>query len=179
MQARYQFSDTREDEYTLSLNRFYLLDDEDNYLQYADNHTWSNMAQGRVTWTEPLGNVQKGNFLTVAYRAQYQWNNADKYTYSVPDAETINRVSNTFLLDPNGFKFPILNDLVIDSTLSNRFRNDMFTQDIRLGYKKVSKAYTLDAGLSFVPTMSKSDNLINEAKDIPERWVWNFAPFLR
>ena len=179
VQARYQFSDTREDEYTLSLNRFYLLDDEDNYLQYADNHTWSNMAQGRVTWTEPLGNVQKGNFLTVAYRAQYQWNNADKYTYSVPDAETIDRVSNTFLLDPNGFKFPILNDLVIDSTLSNRFRNDMFTQDIRLGYKKVSKAYTLDAGLSFVPTMSKSDNLINEAKDIPERWVWNFAPFLR
>ena len=155
------------------------MDDEDNYLQYADNHTWSNMAQGRVTWTEPLGNVQKGNFLTVAYRAQYQWNNADKYTYSVPDSETIDRVSNTFLLDPNGFKFPILNDLVIDSTLSNRFRNDMFTQDIRLGYKKVSKAYTLDAGLSFVPTMSKSDNLINEAKDIPERWVWNFAPFLR
>ena len=93
VQARYQFSDTREDEYTLSLNRVYLLDDEDNYLQYADNHTWSNMAQGRVTWTEPLGNVQKGNFLTVAYRAQYQWNNADKYTYSVPDAEIIDNVS--------------------------------------------------------------------------------------
>lgn len=179
VQARYQFSDTREDEYTLSLNRFYLLDEDDNYLQYADNHTWSNMMMGRVTWTEPLGNPQKGNFLTLAYRTQYQWNNADKYTYSVPDAETVDGVSKIFLLDPNGFEFPILSDLVIDSTLSNRFRNDMFTQDIRLGYKKVSKAYTLDAGLSFVPTMSKSDNLIDEAKNIPERWVWNFAPFVR
>ena len=179
VQARYQFSDTREDEYTLSLNRFYLLDEDDNYLQYADNHTWSNMMMGRVTWTEPLGNPQKGNFLTLAYRTQYQWNNAEKYTYSVPDAETVDGVSKIFLLDPNGFEFPILSDLVIDSTLSNRFRNDMFTQDIRLGYKKVSKAYTLDAGLSFVPTMSKSDNLIDEAKNIPERWVWNFAPFVR
>ncbi len=27
--------------------------------------------------------------------------------------------------------------------------------------------------------MSKSENLINDAKSIPTRWVWNYAPFLR
>ena len=27
--------------------------------------------------------------------------------------------------------------------------------------------------------MQKSENLINANKNIPERWVWNFAPFLR
>lgn len=178
VQARYQFSDTREDEYTLSLNKFYLLDEDDDYLQYADNHTWSNMAQARLTWTEPLGDVKKGNFLTFAYRAQYKWNNADKYTYSVPDS-VVAESSETFLLDPNGFRFPVLNDLTLDSTLSNSFRNEMFTQDIRLGYKKVSSAYTLDAGVSLVPTMQVSYNLIDENKNIPERWVLNFAPFLR
>lgn len=179
VQGRYQFSDTREEEYTLSLNKFYLLNEDDDYLQYADNHTWSNMAQGRLTWTEPLGNPQKGNFLTLAYRAQYRWNNADKYTYAVPDSATIAGISDVFLSDPNGFVFPILNDLVVDSTLSNRFRNELFTQDIRLGYKKVSKKYTLDAGISLVPTMQKSANLIDFNKNIPERWVWNVAPFLR
>ncbi len=178
VQARYQFNDTKEDEYTLSLNKFYLLDEDDNYLQYADNHTWSNMLQGRLTWTEPLGNPKNGNFLTFAYRAQYRWNNADKYTFSVPDT-IVNSTSQIFLQDPNGFEFPILNDLALDSTLSNSFRNELFTQDIRLGYKKVSKAYNAEVGLSLVPTMQKSYNLIDENKNIPERWVWNFAPFLR
>lgn len=178
IQGRYQFRDTQEDEYTLSLNKFIAISDSSDYLQYADNHTWSNMVQGRVTWIEPLGDAKKGNFLTFAYRAQYNWNNADKYTYSVPDS-IVSESSKVFLRDPNGFVFPILNDLTFDTELSNSFRNEMFTQDIRLGYKKVSKAYNTEIGLSLVPTMQKSENLINANKNIPERWVWNFAPFLR
>ena len=178
IQGRYQFRDTQEDEYTLSLNKFIAISDSSDYLQYADNHTWSNMVQGRVTWIEPLGDAKKGNFLTFAYRAQYNWNNADKYTYSVPDS-IVSESSKVFLRDPNGFVFPILNDLTLDTELSNSFRNEMFTQDIRLGYKKVSKAYNAEVGLSLVPTMQKSYNLIDENKNIPERWVWNFAPFVR
>ena len=191
VQGRYQFSDTREDEHTLSINDFFLLDDDDNYLQYADNHTWNNMVQGRFTWTEPLGNPKNGNFLTLAYRAQYRWNNADKITYSVLDSTIIDREKNLFLtnigrendlfmVDPNGYEFHGLDGfLKEDSLLSNRFRNQYFNQDIRLGYKKVSKGYTLDVGLSLVPTMQKSTNLSNANKSIPERWVWNVAPFLR
>lgn len=178
IQGRYQFRDTQEDEYTLSLNKFIAISDSSDYLQYADNHTWSNMVQGRVTWIEPLGDAKKGNFLTFAYRAQYNWNNADKYTYSVPDS-IVSESSKVFLRDPNGFVFPILNDLTLDTELSNSFRNELFTQDIRLGYKKVSKAYNAEVGLSLVPTMQKSYNLIDENKNIPERWVWNFAPFVR
>ncbi|MBR3765906.1 MAG: TonB-dependent receptor [Muribaculaceae bacterium] len=178
IQGHYQFRDTQEDEYTLSLNKFIAISDSSDYLQYADNHTWSNMVQGRVTWIEPLGDAKKGNFLTFAYRAQYNWNNADKYTYSVPDS-IVSESSKVFLRDPNGFVFPILNDLTLDTELSNSFRNEMFTQDIRLGYKKVNKAYNAEVGLSLVPTMQKSYDLINENKNIPERWVWNFAPFVR
>ena len=180
VQGRYQFSDTREDEYTLSLNDFYLLEDDDNYLQYADNHTWNNMVQGRLTWTEPLGNTKNGNFLTLAYRAQYRWNNADKITSSVNDPTVVEQEKEKFLIDRNGYEFPILDGILTeDEDLSNRFRNQYFNQDIRLGYKKVSKAYTLDAGISLVPTMQKSKNLSNEDKNIPETWVWNVAPFVR
>ena len=193
-QGRYQFSNVSEFERTLSINRntYTYADsiDEDilDYAQYADNHTWNNMAQGRVTWTEPLGNVKNGHFLTFAYRAQYRWNNADKYTYSAPQ-EVLNNIVLSYLTDNNNsyqdleslfnkFKFIPTDDLK-DSDLSNSYRNEYFNQDIRVGYKKVSKAYTLDAGLSLVPTMQKSNNLSNPDKNIEEQWVWNLAPFVR
>ena len=169
VQARYQFNDTKETENTNSKNLFSLLDSLDIYDQYADNHTWSNMVQGRLTWTEPLGNPKKGHFLTLAYRAQYKWNNADKLTYDRP----------VYYDEITGAPIIIADSLLFSEDLSNSFRNELFTQDIRLGYKKVSKSYNAEVGLSLVPTMQKSYNLIDENKNIPERWVWNVAPFLR
>lgn len=169
VQARYQFNDTKETENTNSINLFSLLDSLDIYDQYADNHTWSNMVQGRLTWTEPLGNPKKGHFLTLAYRAQYKWNNADKLTYDHP----------VYYDETTGAPIIIADSLLFSEDLSNSFRNELFTQDIRLGYKKVSKSYNAEVGLSLVPTMQKSYNLIDENKNIPERWVWNVAPFLR
>ncbi|MBR5551092.1 MAG: TonB-dependent receptor [Muribaculaceae bacterium] len=188
-QGRYQFSNVSEFERTLSINRntYTYSDsiDEDilDYAQYADNHTWNNMAQGRITWTEPLGNVKNGHFLTLAYRAQYRWNNADKYTYSAP-SDVLNNIVLNYLTDDR-YSYTNLEDLFYgynfeqNDSLTNIFRNEYFNQDIRVGYKKVSKAYTLDAGLSLVPTMQKSHNISNPDKDIPESWVWNLAPFVR
>ena len=170
VQMRYQFSDTKEEEFTNSINHFFLLDSLDIYDQYADNHTWSNMVQGRLTWTEPLGDVKKGNFLTFAYRAQYKWNNADKLTYDRPIL-AYDELTGAIVVDAE--------NLIFSEDLSNQFRNDMFTQDIRVGYKKVSKNYSTEVGMSLVPTMQKSENLIDWNKNIPERWVWNVAPFLR
>lgn len=189
IQGRYQFSNVSEFERTLSINRnkYSYVDSigEDilDYAQYADNHTWNNMAQGRVTWTEPLGNAKNGNFLTFAYRAQYRWNNADKYTYSAPQ-EVLNDIVSNYLTD-NSYSYQDLERLfygynfVENDSLTNIFRNEYFNQDIRLGYKKVTKAYTLDAGVSLVPTMQKSNNISNPDKNIDEQWVWNLAPFVR
>ena len=186
IQGRYQFSDKTEYERTLSINRNkYLYNDtlevNDNldYAQLADNHTWNNMVQGRATWVEPIGNPKAGHFLTFAYRAQYRWNNADKFTFSAPDS-IVERVASAYLADPNNYVL-LYNkaDFFFSDSLSNSFRNEYFNQDIRLGYKKVSKAYNLEAGVSFVPTMQKSENLIDWNKNVPERWVLNFAPFLR
>lgn len=169
----YRHSNVRENEYSYALNRFFLLNDSiDLYDQYTNNHTWSDQVQARLSWTEPLGNPAKGNFLTFAYNVNYRWNNADKLVYDHPliedpdaPAGTIPGVDHT--------------QQILNEDLSNRFRNDYFNQDIRVGYKHVSKTHNVDVGVSLVPSMSKSIDLINSDKNIPERWVWNYAPFLR
>lgn len=168
--VNYRFSNVRERSTNYSWNKFFQLNDSvDLYDQFADNHTWSNSVGGRLTWTEPLGDPSKGNYLTLAYRFTYQWNNADKMTYDHPV---------TF---PDGWESdPIIaEELIFNPELSNSFRNDYMNQDIRLGYRHVSKQANLNVGLSLVPQMSKSINLINHDKDIPRRDVLNFAPFLR
>lgn len=161
-------------EYDKSINDFisYILEeDPDNEKdnaellnQYTDNHTWSNQATGRFTWTEPLGDVANGNFLTFSYRANYRWNNADKLVYNIPEGY------DSEIFPPVGEE--------PDLDYSNRYRNDYFNQNIRLGYKKVSKNTNLEAGLGVVPQMSKSIYLTNSDKNI-DRWVWNYSPFLR
>lgn len=168
--ANYRLSNVRENSDSYSWNKFYQLNDSvDLYDQYADNHTWSNSVSARLSWTEPLGDVKKGNFLTLAYRFSYRWNNADKLTYDHPV---------TF---PDGWDGdPVIDpELMFNEELSNRFRNDYMNQDIRIGFKHTDKKHNINAGISLVPQMTRSINLIDHAKDIPRRNVLNFAPFLR
>lgn len=166
--ARYNMSNVRENSDTYSDNRFAQLATAEVYDQWADNHTWSNSVMGRLSWTEPLGNIAKGNFLTFSYRIQYRWNNADKLTYDRPVSW------------PDGFTGdPVIgSELDFNQELSNRFRNDYMNQEIRIGYKHTSRKGNLDAGLAFVPQMTKSIDLINSARNI-SRSVFNYAPFLR
>ena len=169
---RYNHSNVREKESSYSRNLFYLYPDSiDLYDQYGDNHTWNNTAQARLTWTEPIGNAANGHFLTFSYRIQYRWNNADKMVYDHPVYYPEDGDDWLAWIDYDRMLF--------NDTLSNRFRNDFMTQDIRIGYKYVSRKHNLDVGMSIVPSQSKSENLINGAKSIPLRRVWNFAPFLR
>lgn len=168
--ANYSYSNMREKEDAYSLNRFYLLNDSiDLYDQYSNNHTWSHNASARVSWTEPLGDAKNGRFLTLSYRINYKWNNADKLTYDHPIG-----------YDPvTGLPDIDYSQLVFNDSLSNQFRNDYFNQEIRLGFKQVKKTWNLDVGVSLVPQMSRSHDLIDSARDIDTRWVWNVAPFLR
>jgi hypothetical protein len=168
--ANYRLSNVREKSNSYSWNKFFMNDSIDLYDQYTNNHTWSNTVSARVSWTEPLGDVKKGNFLTFAYRFQYRWNNADKMVYDHP------------VEWPDGlFGDPIIDyeNQVFNDDLSNRYRNDYMNQDIRVGYKHVSKRSNIDVGMSLVPQMMKSEDLINSARNIDERWTWNYAPYLR
>lgn len=170
--ARVQTSNIRERENTWSRNAFYLLGDSiDLYDQADNNHTWSNSFNGRLSWTEPLGDPKKGNFLTFAYSFRYNWNNADKLVYDDPEPRT-------WVDGWLGDYTSNLDSLVWNQDLSNQFRNEYMSQDIRAGYKHVTKSTNLDVGLSLVPQMSKSVDLINHDRDI-SRNVLNFAPYMR
>lgn len=167
--ANYRMSNVREHENAFTYNRFLLLDSLDVYDQYLDNHTWSNSISTRLSWTEPLGRTGSGHFLTFAYQLTYRWNNADRMTYDYPV---------TFPDGPDGA--PVTGtDAVFNADLSNSFRNDFFSQDIRVGYRRVTSKANFNIGISLVPQQSKSLNLINSDKTIPMRRVLNVAPFLR
>lgn len=170
LMANYRHSDVREDEFSFARNIFHLLNDStDIYDQYANNHTWSNFLSTRVSWTEPLGDVKRGNFLTLSYQLRYRWNNSDKVVYDHP-----------ILINPEtGLPEVNYDEQIYNHDLSNFFRNDYFNQELRLGYKYVSSSHNLDAGVSAQPSMSESVNLTNADKSIPRQWVWNFAPFVR
>lgn len=177
VQVNYSFSDTRQKSTTWSDIEYFLLkndnDQDDNELLYRwlDNHSWSNSVNGRITWTEPLGDVKKGNFLQLAYRMRYNWNNADKLTYNIPTDD----------IDPDGFVPAEFSGIPAGASLaenlSNSFRNNFLTQEIQLGYRKVNKKYNLNAGVMFVPSSSKSTDLINSARNIPRRNVFNISPY--
>ncbi len=132
------------------------IDGDETSDQLGDDHEWADRLSGRITWTEPIG--RKGNFLTAAYQADYRWNNADRLI-DVYDADT-----GSYLPSDN---------------LSNRFRNNYFNQDIRIGFKRITTKYNIDAGISLVPQNSTSVNLLDEARSIPTRHVLNVAPYLR
>lgn len=162
--GHYKMSNLHENERTASRNIFHLFNDStDIYDQATNNHTWNNSMMARLSWTEPLGNVKNGNFLTISYQMNYRWNNADKLVYD--------RLTDP--LDAALFNYE-LND-----TLSNRFRNNFLTQNIRLGYKRVTAKTNLEVGLALVPGRSMSTNLTNPDKSIPVRNVLNFSPFMR
>ncbi len=171
----YSMSNVREKDFSYSYNRFYLLknvlgnDSIDTYDQYTNNHTWRNSVGARVTWTEPIGDVKNGRFINISYRMNYRWNNADKLVYDHPVSY------------PDGGYDPVIDYLtsIFNDSLSNRFRNDFFTQRIQIGFRQVRKDYTLNVGLSFVPSMSKSKNLIDSDRNIAARWVLNLSPFVR
>lgn len=169
-QMKYEFSDTKQNTTSLNDIIYYLQDEESLLYRFSDNKQWNNSVLGRLTWTEPIGDVTRGNFLQFSYRLQYRFNDADKYTYNLPypgasedfTASPLDRV-------PEG--------LEPDATLSNRFRNRFMNQELRVGYKRVTKDYNLEAGVVVAPSMSKSTDLIMPERNVPSHWVWNMAPY--
>ena len=170
-QVKYEFSDTKQKTTSWNDINYYLQDEESLLYRFSDNHQWNNTIMGRLTWTEPIGDVTRGNFLQFSYNLQYRFNDADKYTFNLPTPD-----------DPENFKVSDLDvapdGIEPDATLSNRFRNRFMNQELRIVYKKVSKDYNLEAGVVAAPSMSKSTDLIMSERNVPAHWVWNLAPYL-
>lgn len=166
---QYSFSDTRQHAATWSDIEYALRqDDSETLFRYLDTHTWTNRYEGRLTWTEPIG--RPNNYLTFSYRIEARGNDADKLTYDLPlpDSGTLTALPALGTV-PEG--------ATLSERLSDRFRNDFLNQELQVGYKYATRPLNLEAGLTFSPSTSKSDDLIDQARDIPRRNVWNVAPY--
>lgn len=183
--GEYRLSNVHETSHIWSRNAFWLRDSIYEDYQEIANHTWSNSVNSRLSWTEPLGDSKKGNYLEIAYQMDYRWNNADKTVHHDPFSEKPINADRLPWLDADWRLWEMadrlsgLATLAYDPVNSNSFRNNYFNQSARIGYKKVSKDYNLNAGISFNPQMSRSLNITNPDKTIPTRWVMNYAPFVR
>lgn len=184
--GHYQLSNVRETEYSWARNAFWQLDSLYEDYQEITDHRWTNSVNGRLSWTEPLGNPANGNFIQASYGMNYRWNNSDQLVYhdplgQKPIPEDLKLLwSNGALWDTWGFgdRLSGWGDLTFDDRNSSQFRNEYFNQSIRIGFKKVHKLYNLDAGISVNPQMTDSRELLNPEKSM-SRWVWNYAPYLR
>lgn len=172
IQTRYSFSDTRQKTTTWNDIEYLLRqNDSEQLFRFLDNKEWSNYLEGRLTWTEPIGDASRGHFLNFAYRASYRWNNGDRLTYDLPVEDATAGMLPDYSSAPDG--------AVADHDLSNRFRNQFMNQELQIGYKRTAASYNLDAGVLFAPSFSQSEDLINSLRDIPRHWVWNIAPYAR
>lgn len=172
--VNYSFSNTRQKQTSWNDIIYYLRQDDSELLyQFLDSKQWSNSIEGRLTWTEPLGDPSRGNFLEIAYKASLRFNNADKLTYDIPDTGFEPETAGL----PDYSSVPEGADM--NESLSNRFRNKFSNQELQVGYKKTTSRYNLNAGLTFSPSSSGSEDLMNPDRNIDTRWVFNVAPYLR
>ena len=166
LMLNYRYSNVREDADTYTDNTYYLMPDENELIdQTANNRRKTHNITGRLSWTEPLGDVKNARFLEFSYRGNYRYTTSDKMVY---DNERTG-------IWPGG----TITEQDWNERLSNSFRNTFFNQEFSVGFRQVRKAYNLNVGISVNSAMSKSRDLINSERDIAERWAWSVAPYAR
>ncbi len=166
LMLNYRYSNVHEDADTYTDNTYYLLENQDQLIdQTANNHRKTHNVTGRLSWTEPLGDIKNARFLEFSYRGNYRYTTSEKMVY---DNDRI-----------GGWPGGTIADQEWNEPLSNSFRNTFFNQEFSAGFRQVRKAYNLNVGISVNSAMSKSKDLINSARDIAARWAWSVAPYAR
>ena len=156
--GRYNFDNTTEQGNSIDKTWYYLLGDTTDLNQTSNDHSWSNGYSARFTYTEPIGNPEKGMFLTFALRSQGNFRNADKYTYTADEL-------GDYSLTP-------------DTAYSNSFRNMNITNSAQVGFRHVTRNLNYNVGLSFEPTTTSSQDLFKPQNNIATYTVYNWAPFM-
>ena len=166
LMLNYRYSNVHEDGDTYTDNTYYLVPEKNQLIdQTANNRRKTHNVTGRISWTEPLGDVKNARFLELSYRGSYRFTTSDKMVYD-------NDRSGIW---PGG----TITDPEWNERLSNSFRNTFFNQEFSVGFRQVRKEYNLNVGISVNSAMSKSKDLINSARNIKERWAWSVAPYAR
>ncbi|MBR6947255.1 MAG: TonB-dependent receptor, partial [Muribaculaceae bacterium] len=82
LMLNYNYSNVREDADTYTDNTYYLLPDRNQLIdQTANNRRKTHSVTGRISWTEPIGDVKNARFLEFSYRGSYRFTTSDKMVY--------------------------------------------------------------------------------------------------
>lgn len=82
--GRYSYNNVDEDGTTYTHNKYYLKEDPDETIdQVYDHKRVTNGVNGRLSWTEPLGDIKNANFLQFSYSGNYRHSTADKMVYDI------------------------------------------------------------------------------------------------
>ena len=115
--VNYNYSNIDEDGNTYTLNNYYLKDEEETIDQVYDNLRKTNRINGRLSWTEPLGDVKKAQFLTLSYSANYNVTKANKSVYD------ITRYGNEIMPVPQVTRNDIMMGIVLNPTMRAMINN--------------------------------------------------------
>lgn len=89
-QVRYNYSKVNEDGNTYTQNRYYLKSDSTETIdQIYSNDRQTNGIGGRLSWTEPLGNIKNARFLQFSYRGNYRYSTANKMVYDITRQDAV------------------------------------------------------------------------------------------
>ncbi len=115
-QVRYKYSRTNEDGNTYTQNTYFLKADPDETIdQIYENHRNTNTVNGRLTWTEPLGNVKNARYLTFAYKGNYKYSRANKLVFDLQ--QNSSGTQPVMGYNPNA----VIYDVLTDQNLRNYF----------------------------------------------------------
>ena len=82
LMLNYRYSNVHEDGDTYTDNTYYLLPEKNQLIdQTANNKRKTHNLTGRISWTEPLGDVKNARFLELSYRGNYRYTTSDKMVY--------------------------------------------------------------------------------------------------
>ena len=109
--VNYEYSNIDEDGNTFTLNNYYLRGEEETIDQVYDNLRKSNRINGRLSWTEPLGDIKKAQFLTLSYSANYNVTKANKSVYDII------RYGNSVMPAPRVTQNDIMMGVVLNPTM--------------------------------------------------------------
>ena len=115
--VNYNYSNIDEDGNTYTRNTYYLKDENETIDQVYDNLRKTNSVNGRLSWTEPLGDVKKAHFLTFSYQARYNYSKANKSVYD------ITHYAGEVLPVPRLSKYDIMLDMATNPTLRSMIAN--------------------------------------------------------
>ncbi|MCQ2287472.1 MAG: outer membrane beta-barrel protein [Muribaculaceae bacterium] len=82
--GRYSYSNVDENGTTNTHNKYYLKEDPDETIdQVYDNKRITNGVNGRLSWTEPIGDIKNANFLQFSYSGSFRHSTSDKMVYDL------------------------------------------------------------------------------------------------